>query len=129
MSLPLWMSIEPGPAETRLQLCEPQERSVLRARLPVSPAHPRALISLLESLSLWYGTPLHAVVDADAQAIRRDPEKWAVLLGDAPELAVHVHYVAVPQRRRTQRDRFLSAMGDFSRAERLTSFAATGLLR
>lgn len=129
MSLPLWMSIEPLSGETRLQLSEPQARSVLRARLPVSPAHPRAMITLLESLSLWYGKPLHAVVDVDAQDIRRDPQKWAVLLGDAPELAVHVHYVGVPVSRRTQRDRFLSTMGDFARADRLTSFTATGLLR
>jgi hypothetical protein len=129
MSLPLWMSIEPLGSHTLLQLSEPAARSCLRARLPSSPCHPRALITLLESMSLWYGTPLHAVVDADAQGIRRDPEKWAVLLGDAPELAVHVHYVAVPDSRRRSRDRFLGAMGDFARADRLTSFAATGLLR
>lgn len=129
MSLPLWMSIAPELSETRLQLSVPTARAVLRARLPVAPQHPRALITLLESLSLWYGTPLHAVVDADAQDIRRDPEKWAVLLGDAPELAVRVHYVGVPASRRKGRDRFLSEMGDFARAERMTSFAATGLLR
>ena len=129
MSLPIWMSIEPLFAETRLQLSEPRARSVLRARLPATPQHPRALITLLEAMSLWYGMPLHAVVDADSEDIRRDPEKWAALLGDAPELAVHVHYVSVPVSRRRSRDRFLSAMGDFGRAERLAAFAATGVLR
>jgi hypothetical protein len=36
--------------------------------------NPRALITLLESLSLWYGCPLHAVLDADAEDVRRYPE-------------------------------------------------------
>lgn len=129
MALPLWMSIEPMLGETRLQLSEPGKRSRLRARLPETPHHPRALLSLLESMSLWYGTPLHAVVDADAAAIRRDPQRWAMLLGDANELSVRVHYVSVPASRRDRRDRFLSTLGDFGHAERLTSFAATGLLR
>jgi hypothetical protein len=129
MSMPLWMSIEPMARETRLQLSAPMARSCLRARLPATPQHPRALLTLLESMSLWYGTSLHAVVDADAEDIRRDPEKWAVLLGDAPELSVRVHYVSVPVGRRNRRDRFLSELGDFGRAERMTSFAATGLLR
>lgn len=129
MSMPLWMSIEPMTLETRLQLSAPSARSCLRARLPPRPEHPRALITLLEAMTLWYGTPLHAVVDADAEDIRRDPQKWAVLLGDAPELSVRVHYVSVPPSRRTRRDRFLAELGDFGRAERITSFAATGLLR
>jgi hypothetical protein len=129
MSMPLWMSIEPMTLETRLQLSAPSARSCLRARLPPRPEHPRALITLLEAMTLWYGMPLHAVVDADAEDIRRDPEKWAVLLGDAPELSVRVHYVSVPASRRSRRDRFLAELGDFGHAERITSFAATGLLR
>jgi hypothetical protein len=127
--MPLWMSIEPMALETRLQLSAPFARSCLRARLPASPQHPRALLTLLESMSMWYGTSLHAVVDADAEDIRQDPEKWAVLLGDASELSVRVHYVSVPPSRRQRRDRFLAQLGDFGHAERMTTFAATGLLR
>lgn len=129
MALPLWMSIEPMLGETRLQLSEPGARSRLRARLPPIPHHPRALLTLLESMSLWYGVPLHAVVDADATAIRRDPERWSLLLGDANELTVRVHYMSVPASRRDRRDRYLSTLGDFSHADRLVSLAATGVLR
>lgn len=128
MSMPIWMSIEPRGTETRLMLSLPGERPVLRARLSSSPSHPRALISFLESMSLWHGRPLHAAVDADAEDVRLYPEKWAVLLGDAPELAVRVEWVSVPHARR-ERDRFLGVLGDFRRAESLTSFAATGVLR
>jgi hypothetical protein len=128
MSMPIWMSIEPRGTETRLMLSLPGERPVLRARLSSSPAHPRALITLLESMSLWHGCPLHAAVDADAEDVRRYPEKWALLLGDAPEIAVRVEWVSVPQRRR-ERDRFLGVLGDFRSVEGLAAFAATGVRR
>jgi hypothetical protein len=128
MSFPLIVSIEPRGSETRLMLTEPQKRPVLRARLSSSPSHPRALITLLESLTLWYGRPLTAVVDADAEDVRRFPEKWAVLLGDAPELAVRVEWISVPAAR-NKRDRFLGVLGDFHSAERLASFASTGVSR
>ena len=68
MSLPLWMAIEPVGSEVRLMLTAPSERTVLKARLPNPPTHPRAVIALLESLSLWYGRPLRAVIDADGNA-------------------------------------------------------------
>lgn len=128
MSTPILMSIEPRGLETRLMLSVPGERPALRARLSSSPAHPRALITLLESLSLWYGCPLHAVLDADAEDVRRHPEKWGVLLGDAPELAVRVEWVSVPGVRRA-RDRFLGKLGDFRTGESLVAFAATGVRR
>jgi hypothetical protein len=42
-------------------LSEPSAGTSLKARLPAEPADGRALMLLLESLSLWYGLPLHAV--------------------------------------------------------------------
>jgi hypothetical protein len=128
MSSPIWMSIEPRGPETRLMLSLPGERPVLRARLSSSPSHPRALITFLESLSLWHGRPLHAVLDADAEDVRRHPEKWAVLLGYAPELAVRVEWLSVPAVRRA-RDRFLGQLGEHRSAESLLAFTATGVRR
>lgn len=128
MSMPIWMSIEPRGSETRLMLSLPGERPALRARLSSSPSHPRALITFLEAMSLWHGCPLHAVLDADAEDVRRHPEKWALLLGDAPELAVRVEWVSVPAVRR-ERDRFLGKLGEFRTAESLLAFAATGVRR
>lgn len=128
MSSPIWMSIEPHGPQTRLMLSLPGQRPVLRARLSSSPCHPRALITLLEALSLWHGCPLHAVIDADAADVRRDPEKWALLLGEAPELAVRVEWLSVPVSRRG-RDRFLGELGDYRSAESLVAFAATGVRR
>ena len=38
---------------------------LLKARLPLSPSHPRALLTLLEGLALWSGQPLAVAVSAD----------------------------------------------------------------
>lgn len=125
MLSPLWMSIEPRGSEVRLLLSEPSVGTKLKARLPSPPAHPRSLSMLLEALSAWYRLPLHAVLDADALAVRRDPEQWAVWLGDLPGLDISVQWVGRSVGA-GHRDRFLESMGDFSSARRLLSFGATG---
>jgi hypothetical protein len=122
--LPLWLSIEPGKSEVRVLLSEPSAGTSLKARLPPEPADPRALMMLLEALSLWYGLPLHAVLDADAEDVRRRPEHWSLLLGDAPDCVVRIEWVAVPHCRK--HDRFLESMGPFVQGRKLVSFAATG---
>lgn len=39
---------------------------LLKARLPLSPGHPRALLTLLEGLALWRGRALRVAVSAGA---------------------------------------------------------------
>jgi hypothetical protein len=124
MSHPLWMSIEPVGSEVRMMLTAPAASTVMKARMPNPPAHSRAVISFLEAIALWYGRPLRAVIDAASEDVRQHPARWATLLGDAPELAVGVEWAAVP--RVSKKDRYLAPMGDFARARRLVSFAATG---
>ncbi|CAN5605866.1 hypothetical protein BH09MYX1_BH09MYX1_52500 [soil metagenome] len=51
----IFMAIEPRSTETRLMLAASASPSALRARLPTTPAHSRALIALLEATSLWFG--------------------------------------------------------------------------
>lgn len=125
MSL-LWLTIEPGETETRLQLSEAGGGLCLRARLPVHPHRPRALGQLLEALVAWYGRPLTAVLDADAQDVARHPERWAQLLGDLDDEAIRVEWVR-PLRPAFRRDRFMGGVGDFRRARGLVTFAATGV--
>jgi len=43
-------------------------RDVVRAALPRPPAHPRALLTMLEGLALWSGAPLSAVLGVDQPA-------------------------------------------------------------
>lgn len=122
---PLWMSIEPGPRETRLMLTQPMVGAALRARLPAVPARSEALGLLLRAVAAWYGQPFCAALDAESEDVRQHPERWALLLGDLEDSLIQVEWVArtdSPDRR----DRFLGAVGDFSSARRLITRAATG---
>lgn len=121
---PLMVANEPKPSEIRLELFCPSRGPALRARLPQMPARERALLTLLEGLCLWYGMPLHAVLDADAADVQAHPERWAAMLGEAREEHVFIEWVALPDQ--NQRDRFLGALGRSRRTERLVSFAGTG---
>src|SRR5579872_1069159 len=96
MSQPLWMTIEPGAEETLLALSDPGRGPVLRARLPQIPAQPRALATLLESLAAWHGRSLCAVLDADAEDVRRHGDRWARLLGDLDGAHISVEWSSRP---------------------------------
>jgi hypothetical protein len=122
----LWLSIEPMIAETRLMLTQPRLGGVLRARLPSTPHQPSGLRLLLEGLSAWYGQPLCAVLDADAQEVLRHAERWSRLLGDLDGERISVEWVG-HQHAQHGRDRFLDSVGDFRTARRLLTFATTGL--
>ena len=125
---PIWMTIEPGPSEVRLLLAEPGLGPSLKARLPLPAPQSRALLLLLESISAWYRRPLHAVLDADAEDVRRHPERWVHLAGDLPLVEVSIEWARKSgARERKQRGRFLDEMGDVRSARRLLGLHATGL--
>jgi len=50
--------------ETKLLVTRP-EGDLLKARLNASPCHPRALLTLLEGVSLWSGDPLWVALSVD----------------------------------------------------------------
>jgi hypothetical protein len=122
----LWMTIEPGHDETLLMLTAAARGPVLRARLPPVPRQAGSLRALLEALSAWFGEPLTAVVDADAQASALHPHRWSQLLGEIDSELVKVEWVVVPTA--AERDLFLGEIsGDSQTARRRLTFAATGL--
>ena len=55
-----------GGKELKLLVTSPQGDDLLKARLPVRPPHPRALLTLLEGVALWSGEPVLAVISAGA---------------------------------------------------------------
>lgn len=126
MPSPLWMSIEPRTTEVRLLLSEPSLGTVLKAKLR-PPEHTRALPLLLEALSAWYRLPLHAVLDAEGEDVRRHPDRWALLVGDLPALDVTLEWATHPKSsERRCRSRFLDELGPFDSGRRLINFSATG---
>ena len=125
---PIWMTIEPRGPQVRLLLSEPGLGPSLKARLPLPPPSSRALLLLLEAVSAWYGRPLHAVLDADAEDVRRHPERWAHLAGDLPLVEVSIEWARRSSaRERKQRGRFLQGMGEVRSARQLLGLCVTGL--
>jgi hypothetical protein len=48
--------------DVKVLVQDPQKGDLLKARLPLSAQHPRALLTLLEGIALWRGQPLRTVV-------------------------------------------------------------------
>jgi len=62
----LWMGVRPGSQDTRLLLLETHQ-TLLKARLPDVPQHPRALETLAEGVALWCGRPLYVALGVAAE--------------------------------------------------------------
>jgi hypothetical protein len=93
---------------TQLLVSQP-ERDLLKARLDTTPQHPRALLTLLEGLSLWSGKPLCVALSVDDNCPHWQSSQ---LFGDEfwPVDSPLVQYDVVPRVRRRQK---LSGLGDF----------------
>jgi hypothetical protein len=94
--------------QTRLLLTAPQG-DLLKARLDTSPCHPRALLTLLEGLSLWTGEPLSVALSVDERC--RDSLS-SMLFGDElwPAESQLVRFELAQRAHRRAR---LDGLGDF----------------
>jgi hypothetical protein len=61
-----WTSTLQATQKGVLLLVTSEGGDLLKARLPLSPGHPRALLTLMEGLALWRGRPLRVAVSAGA---------------------------------------------------------------
>jgi len=50
--------------DLKLLVSDPQGNDLIKARLPLRPKHPRALLTLLEGVALFSGEPLYVVISA-----------------------------------------------------------------
>jgi hypothetical protein len=124
---PLWMSIVPDVVETRLMLTMGNVGQVLRARFPLIPKQPDGLSLFLRGIAAWHGQPFCAVLDAESKDVFDHPERWAQMLGDLDDAAIHVEWVM--RSKGLKHDRFMDRLTGFARSERLLTYAATGLER
>jgi len=122
----LFVAIEPLPKETRLLVSVPCRGTALKARLPDIPEDDRALAMFLEALVAWYGLPLCAVLDADAEDVQRNPDRWSRILGDLPSPQIEVEWVSPVSMSETDRSLVDPQLGDFRRARHLITLAGTG---
>lgn len=121
----LWLSLQPVPSELRLSLSRACSGTVLRARFPLTPRQPQALVAFVEAISCWFGEPLTAVLDAESEDVRLRPDFWALTLGAVDLPHVRVEWVSLPSRAQC-RDRFLGGVPSSRHSGRLISFAAAG---
>jgi hypothetical protein len=103
-------TIRIGTEDLKLLVTSPQGDDLIKARLPLSPPHPRALLTLLEGVALFSGDPLYVVISAGSH--REDwlgCETWAEDLWPAESPLVRFDFAIPPPRAR----RTLRGVGDF----------------
>lgn len=93
---PLWMGIRPTIRGTQLLGMRGAE-TVLQARLQHRPHHRQALSSLLESLALWEGAKVHAVLCADGGGGVFDGEIWTELFAEFGGLLYELEWVGAEE--------------------------------
>jgi len=62
-----------GGKELKLLVTSPEGDDLLKARLPVRPPHPRALLTLLEGVALWSGEARRILSRGDRNHSRANP--------------------------------------------------------
>lgn len=106
-------SLSPARGEVFLLVTSAESRDVLKARLPLDVRHPRALLTLLEGVALWQGSPLCTAIIAEgnyrsfAGSGLFGDELWP---GESQLVRFEVVGRARPKR--------LSGLGDFRRLRR-----------
>jgi hypothetical protein len=102
--------------ELKLLVTTPEEDDLLKARLPIRPRHPGALLTLLEGLALWSGEPLYVVISAGKH--REDwlgSEQWGEELW--PEESALVQFDRVQFRCVIAKTREILGVSGYQRAQ------------
>lgn len=119
----IWVGIDSTPRETRVLATLGASETILKARLPASVRHARAVPTLLEALALWQGSPARAAVVVggtdDSSATRLSLDAWTSLVGDGSPL-YSLEFVDGLRRRR-HRDP-LGGLGRFHDLRQLVLF-------
>jgi hypothetical protein len=103
-----------GAREMRLLVTDASGSDLVKASLPLPAHHPRAMLTLVESLALWSGARLGAVIsvgETSTPSAMWHDETWP------PEESALVRFEYAPVRER--RRRRLEGVGDFRDLRRL----------
>ena len=80
-------------------MTSPEGDDLIKARLPLRPPHPGALLTMLERIALFSGEPLCAVASAGTHREDwLDSEQWCNDLWPAESPLVHFHFALAPPR-------------------------------
>ena len=110
----IWMGIAPGATSTRVLAMDGPHDTILKARLLRSPAHPRAMATLLEAIALWQGQSIRAALCVDAQPGGSDSSLFRETFADVGGPLYTLDWIPAPERGRRARRRDISGMGEFA---------------
>ena len=110
----IWMGIAPSATSTRVLAMAGPHDTILKARLSRSPAHPRAMATLLEAIALWQGRSIRAALCADAQPGGSDSSLFRETFTDVGGPLYTLDWIPAPERGRRARRRDISGMGEFA---------------
>ena len=116
----IWMGIAPERAATRVLAMAGPSETIMKARLLPSPAHPRAMATLLEAVALWQGTRVRAALSVDSTEGSFASSHYREAVSDGGGALYSVDWV--PACRRGRRHRDLPGVGDFADLRRLVLF-------
>lgn len=106
----LWMEILPGPLTTRVLVQDGPKQTLLRARLPHSPSHPRAVQALCEAVALWSGRKVCVALVVEGPDSFCATRPWLDTFDTLTRpLGFEIHFVASA---RPARDRRISECGN-----------------
>ena len=117
----IWMGVIPDRNSTRILVLDGPGQPILKARLPQSPQHPRAIQALAEALALWFNRPVHAAIAADGPEPFCDTTPWQNVLDsitNGPLCEIQIVARARPPRERDG----LGGLGDFKDVRQLLLF-------
>jgi hypothetical protein len=96
--------------ELKLLVTSPEGDDLIKARLPLRPPHPRALLTMLEGVALFAGEPLYVVTSAgEDRDAWEGSGHWCEDLWPAESPLVQFDFAIPPPRAR----RVLRGVGDF----------------
>src|SRR5436190_1460908 len=110
----IWMGIAPSAASTRVLAMAGAHDTILKARLSRSPAHPRAMASLLEAIALWQGRTIRAALCADARHGGSDTSLFRETFADVGGPLYTLDWIPAPGLGRRARRRDIAGMGEFA---------------
>lgn len=114
----LWMGIVPDPMDTRVLVLDGPDDTLLQARLPHGPQHPRAVEALAEAIALWAGRPVRVVLAAHGPGSFCATRPWLDTFDEITRSALYeIHFVTDPVAPREPHR--LGELGDFRDLRRL----------
>jgi hypothetical protein len=110
----IWMGISPGATSTRVLAMAGPLDTFLKARLSRSPAHPRAMATLLEAIALWQGRPIRAALCAGERHDGSDSSLFRETFSDVGGPLYTLDWIPAAARGRRARRRDITGMGQFA---------------